>query len=558
MLSGITDAVAGGVTGAIANDGTGLTNDAQPMLQGTAEAGNLVTIYSGDVAVGSVRADAVTGAWSWQFTGSDKFDEGKHVLTVRVTDMAGNVSAPSERFIITVDTLLSDPVGDVLWDGETLTIKFESTQYQVGDTMILLIDGVELQFVLSPDVLAAGSLSLPWSSETSGNFDQLVITVRDLAGNISPSRTLEKNSAILHQEDFETQPSITFSDGQVFNFPGFDVNVINAASGGFFMGIPNWETPAPTMALTFFGGMKIELALPTADSDYISFTAGDFNNTEQFTVVFYDHLGREVDRQVLSPSGGLIQEIKATVPYGKTFSKVSLELDSSGVWIDNIVMGKTDYKLAAVTSFDLSPLSNNASDVNDESYKALDLRLPSSPEPAVQDMPLKVESTGLLATASTGNLAIHDLVNSGRSTDSWSDDMANASHKPADIAQAAVSSFSFEYDYGNETEISLNTGALINLEQQNINTISLNLEDVLFTGGNDLFIEDGKTQLMVTGEPGTELKLNDLLPDGSDSGEWSSVGNVKVAGVEYAVYGHSNQATEILVQLGLNITLDNN
>ncbi|WP_409076303.1 hypothetical protein ACF2G4_22195 (plasmid) [Pantoea sp. C3] len=413
-----------------------------------------------------------------------------------------------------------------------------------------MIDGVELQFVLSPDVLAAGSLSLPWSSETSGNFDQLVITVRDLAGNISPSRTLEKNSAILHQEDFETQPSITFSDGQTFNFPGFDVNVINAASGGFFMGIPNWETPAPTMALTFFGGMKIELALPTADSDYISFTAGDFNNTEQFTVVFYDHLGREVDRQVLSPSGGSIQEIRATVPYGKTFSKVSLELDSSGVWIDNIVMGKTDYKLAAVTSFDLSPLSNNASDVNDESYKAFDLRLASSPEPAVQDMPLKVESTG--------NLAIHDLVNSDRSIDSWSDDMANASHKPADIAQAAVSSFSFECDYGNETAISLNTGALINLEQQNINTISLNLEDVLFTGGNDLFIEDGKTQLMVTGEPGTELKLNDLLPDGSDSGEWSSVGNVKVAGVEYAVYGHSNQATEILVQLGLNITLDNN
>ncbi|WP_409076304.1 Ig-like domain-containing protein (plasmid) [Pantoea sp. C3] len=96
VLISSTDAVAGGVTGAIANDGTGLTNDAQPMLQGTAEAGNLVTIYSGDVAVGSVRADAVTGAWSWQFTGSDKFDEGKHVLTVRVTDMAGNVSAPSE------------------------------------------------------------------------------------------------------------------------------------------------------------------------------------------------------------------------------------------------------------------------------------------------------------------------------------------------------------------------------------------------------------------------------------------------------------------------------
>jgi|GEM_PF-3762945 len=555
VLSSITDAVAGGVTGAIALDGTGLTNDAQPVLQGTAEAGNLVTIYSGDVPVGSVLADAVTGAWSWQFTGSDKFDEGKHVLTVRVTDKAGNVSATSESFIITVDTL-SVPVSDVLWDSETLTIEFESTQYQVGDTMILLIDGVEQQIMISPEDLAAGSLSLPWSSETSGNFDQLVITVRDLAGNISPSRTLEKNTTILHQENFNAQAPHMFTDGQIIKCSGFDLNVITAASGGLFQGMPGWSSSSPTVAVTFWGGMKIELVMPTADSDYISFTAGDFNNAEQLTVVFYDQLGREVDRQIVSPTGGLNQDIKVVLPYGKTFSKVSLELNTSGVWIDDITMGKTEYQLAAITGSDLSPLSNYASDLNDESYKALDLPLTTSPEPAVQDAPPEVESTAFPATTSTGNLTIHDSVNSDRSIDSWSDDMANALHKPAEIAPETVSSFSFEH--GNESEISLNTGALINHEQQNINTISLNLEDVLFTGGNDLFIEDGKTQLMVTGEPGSELKLNDLLPDGSDSGEWNNIGNVTVAGVEYAVYGHSNQATEILVQLGLNTTLDNN
>ncbi|WP_217551583.1 hypothetical protein, partial [Pantoea sp. GbtcB22] len=66
-------AVSGGVEGAVSNDGTGLTNDARPLLSGSAEKGSLVTIYDGTTAVGSVYADVSTGAWSWQFTGTDKF-----------------------------------------------------------------------------------------------------------------------------------------------------------------------------------------------------------------------------------------------------------------------------------------------------------------------------------------------------------------------------------------------------------------------------------------------------------------------------------------------------
>lgn len=55
-LDSVSDTVEGGVVGAISHDGTGLTNDTQPRLSGTTEAGSLVTIYDGATAIGSVKA----------------------------------------------------------------------------------------------------------------------------------------------------------------------------------------------------------------------------------------------------------------------------------------------------------------------------------------------------------------------------------------------------------------------------------------------------------------------------------------------------------------------
>uniref|UniRef100_UPI001C308746 Ig-like domain-containing protein n=1 Tax=Pantoea sp. GbtcB22 TaxID=2824767 RepID=UPI001C308746 len=114
LLETVTDAVTGGVEGAISNDGTGLTNDARPVLSGRAEAGSLVTIYDGGSAVGSVRADAATGAWRWQ--GSEDLAEGVHTLTAGAVDPAGNISVISDGFTITVDTLIASPLLETVTD----------------------------------------------------------------------------------------------------------------------------------------------------------------------------------------------------------------------------------------------------------------------------------------------------------------------------------------------------------------------------------------------------------------------------------------------------------
>jgi len=87
------------------------------------------------------------------------------------------------------------------------------------------------------------------------------------------------------------------------------------------------------------------------------------------------------------------------------------------------------------------------------------------------------------------------------------------------------------------------------------NTLKIDLDALLHYGEKDLFIEDGKTQLMVNGDAGDVVQLKDILPEGSNISEWQhQQGTVTVAGVEYEVYSHGDDA-ELLVQQGVKTEL---
>ncbi|KNC07907.1 hypothetical protein AC790_17755 [Pantoea sp. RIT-PI-b] len=87
------------------------------------------------------------------------------------------------------------------------------------------------------------------------------------------------------------------------------------------------------------------------------------------------------------------------------------------------------------------------------------------------------------------------------------------------------------------------------------NTLKLDLAALLAHGEKDLFIDDGKTQLVVQGDEGDVVQLADILPEGSDVSEWvHQDGTVTVAGVEYNVYSHGDDA-ELLIQQGVKTEL---
>lgn len=77
----------------------GITNVAAPHLSGTADAGATVNVYDGGVQVGTAVADD-NGAWSII---TKALAAGKHSLTAKATDAAGNVSATSPALSMTID-----------------------------------------------------------------------------------------------------------------------------------------------------------------------------------------------------------------------------------------------------------------------------------------------------------------------------------------------------------------------------------------------------------------------------------------------------------------------
>ncbi|WP_439214702.1 Ig-like domain-containing protein, partial [Duffyella gerundensis] len=96
----------------------------------------------------------------------------------------------------------------------------------------------------------------------------------------------------------------------------------------------------------------------------------------------------------------------------------------------------------------------------------------------------------------------------------------------------------------------------IDLTGEENNQITLNLNDLLTSGEKNLFIENGKTQLLITGDENDTVQLDDLLPDGTDSGDWiAQNGTVTVAGVEYQVFSHSGEEVEVLIQQGIKTEL---
>ncbi|RKG31118.1 Ig-like domain-containing protein, partial [Acinetobacter rongchengensis] len=131
------------------------TDDKTPTLEGTAEAGNVVTIYDEGKPVGSVTAGP-NGHWNYTIP-APGLTEGSHNLTVTQTDPAGNVSQPSDPFNVIVDitapTITAEITGitedsglanDFLTNDPSLVISgtvSDATQLQVGDKVQVRIDG---------------------------------------------------------------------------------------------------------------------------------------------------------------------------------------------------------------------------------------------------------------------------------------------------------------------------------------------------------------------------------------------------------------------------------
>ncbi|OJH26118.1 Ig-like domain-containing protein, partial [Enterobacter kobei] len=216
VLTSILDDVGNAPT-PVANGG--LTNDAQPTLSGTAEAGSTVKIFDNGVQIGSVTATG--GAWS--FTPSPALGNGSHNLTFTATDAAGNASAPTAGYVINVDTLapaapvissVIDDVGSVTGPitGPTNDTRPTLSGTAEANATVRIYDGITLVGTVTAD--ASGNWTLPQTTTTlTQGTHNFTATATDAAGNTSVASTV---TTIIVDTTAPTAPTGTFNaDGSV-------------------------------------------------------------------------------------------------------------------------------------------------------------------------------------------------------------------------------------------------------------------------------------------------------------------------------------------------------
>lgn len=266
VLTSIVDDVGNAPT-PVANGG--FTNDAQPTITGTAEAGSTVKIFDNGVQIGSVTATG--GAWS--YTPSPALSNGPHTLTFTATDAVGNASAPTAGYVINVDTVapgapvitsVIDDVGSVTGP-VTGTNPTNDTRPTLNGTAeanatVRIYDGITLVGTVTAD--GSGNWTLPQTTlpltEGTHNF---TVTATDAAGNTSVASAV---TTIIVDTIAPTAPTGTFNaDGSVLTgnaeagstvsirlADGSTVTALAGSNGTYSYTFLNKQTEGQTLQIT--------------------------------------------------------------------------------------------------------------------------------------------------------------------------------------------------------------------------------------------------------------------------------------------------------------------
>ncbi|EMM6515741.1 Ig-like domain repeat protein [Enterobacter ludwigii] len=493
VITGSYDDVQGGVYNGLVGNG-GVTNDRGLDLRGTAEAGSVVYII--DPATGGTYGSAVAaanGAWSYPVTTNyNKLYE----FQAYSIDRAGNRSATSSKFGITVDTVNAAPVitsvtdnvgpvtGNVANAGSTddNTPTLNGTA-EAGSTVYIAVNGS----TYSVTAAANGSWSLTPSALPLGNHTFSVFSI-DKAGNqsagVSRSLTITPPMASGY-EDFTGQRAGTFLGGNPTT-SGFKVLAGGSEISTTLMGV---NTGNPFL---FIRQGSTGTTFTVGDTDQISFQltgwgiwyGGALTSIAPANVKFYNAAGKEIGSlSGVGRTGSEYVNFNFKAPAGEVISKVTIVTnDGSGLALDNIAWGTQAASRSAGRSMSMLM---NAEEQHDDSASVVS---------TLNDREINLD---------------------------------NLQHKTIDIT---------------------------NSKQDKLN---ISLHDVLTHAEKDLFITDGNKQLMVQGNKGDVVNLSDLLPDNSDPGNWTNAGNVKVSGVEYQVFHMESQDVELLVQAGVTVNVNN-
>ncbi|EKK5423081.1 Ig-like domain repeat protein [Enterobacter hormaechei] len=324
-----------------------VTDDPQPILHGTAEAGTTVNIYTVDgTLLGSVTANS-NGAWN--FKPGSKLPEGKNTFYVTATDEAGNVSDKSADFILTTDYTAPD----------ASKVTIDSVTDNVGNVQGIVADGGVLDDtrpVIRGSGAEVGNVITVYTMDKDGNTKVLGTTTVDQNGKweLTPSESLYGDSinqltvtetdrvgnVAKPADSYDVIMSDTPDAPAILNvLDDTGTTVINLANNALTKDdTPTLKGTADGAAgdtITIYNGSQV-VGKTTLNSDGTwSFTPSPAlaDGSYTFTVTNTNSAGQESDR-----SGSFTVTIDSTAPNPVSGLQVS---DDQGAWKGQLTDGMT-------------------------------------------------------------------------------------------------------------------------------------------------------------------------------------------------------------------------
>jgi len=610
------------------------TPGAQPTLSGQAEAYSTVAVYDGTTLLGTTKTD-IDGKWTFQVT--SPLSSGTHALTVTATDHAGNTSARSDGFDVTVgpvappvtptplakavlddmgrdsgnlnfDRLTNDgtagrllsghvlgalaagekvqvstdggrtwfdalmqsdgkwvatdpnkhagnwtiqtrvvndsgvsgeiqsidvtlkmsvplPTG-VFLQGDMLTVEFANMSVEAGSKLAILIDGRMYMHALTVQDISAGKaiFSVPRTVA-----DSLAVAIVDLAGNISPYRSIV--GAIKYTENFEANQSASLNiKGENISTKYFKITCLENLKDSYWKqgiykgndvakpGEAHITNPSETMALAIVGRVRLDLH-DGLSATRLAFDVGDLTKEEKLCFYFYDRQGELIYKSdPITAGGGANQHIDLDI--GKEFVRVEINQEWRSDWYTLTWVDNLEFSRAAGNQgvFDPPVVQELIGDVS--YYGGYGQTL------------FTVEDVSYFAGKESG-------VHGGLSTDILKLKGAN---QYLDIT--SLNSGISEKITGIE---------IIDITGTGNNTLKLSMKDVLNLGHQDLFRSDGHTQLLIKGDAGDRVELSGM--SGLEAGGWKNAGLVAIDGFAYTCYENAQLNVEVLVQYAITTNL---
>jgi acyl dehydratase len=173
--------------------GDGITNVVQPHLVGTVGAGVLVEIVNAqNTVLGSAMSSSSTGAYSVQF--ASPLSNGTYAVSVVVESVAGNFSAPSPAFNLTIDkvtpptpaapSLLPGDDSGVVGDGITNVVQPHLIGTTVAGDTVQIVDAKGNVYG-SATVNSSGVYSVQFANPLANGSYAFSVVIIDVAGNVS-------------------------------------------------------------------------------------------------------------------------------------------------------------------------------------------------------------------------------------------------------------------------------------------------------------------------------------------------------------------------------------